>query len=84
LALSGLGGDEMFAGYSSFRTVPRMERLATRGSAYPAVRNPLASIFASDRAATDQNRKLIALGRNGHESSSLFSFAHAVHARTVE
>ena len=28
VALSGLGGDEVFAGYSSFRTVPRMERFA--------------------------------------------------------
>ena len=28
VALSGLGGDEMFAGYSSFRTVPRLERFA--------------------------------------------------------
>ncbi len=26
VALSGLGGDEMFAGYSSFRDVPRMGR----------------------------------------------------------
>ena len=28
VALSGLGGDEMFAGYSSFRTVPPMERFS--------------------------------------------------------
>ena len=28
VALSGLGGDEMFAGYSSFRSVPLLERLA--------------------------------------------------------
>ena len=28
VALSGLGGDEMFGGYSSFRTVPRLERFA--------------------------------------------------------
>ena len=27
VALSGLGGDELFAGYRSFRLVPRMERL---------------------------------------------------------
>lgn len=27
VALSGLGGDELFAGYRSFRAVPRMERL---------------------------------------------------------
>jgi len=28
VALSGLGGDEMFAGYSSFRSVPSMERFS--------------------------------------------------------
>jgi asparagine synthase (glutamine-hydrolysing) len=28
VALSGLGGDELFAGYRSFRAVPRMERAA--------------------------------------------------------
>jgi len=28
VALSGLGGDEMFGGYSSFRSVPRLERFA--------------------------------------------------------
>src|SRR5690348_9015513 len=27
VALSGLGGDEVFAGYETFRSVPRMERL---------------------------------------------------------
>jgi asparagine synthetase B (glutamine-hydrolysing) len=34
VALSGLGGDEMFAGYSSFRTVPRMERFAKAWGAH--------------------------------------------------
>src|SRR3954471_13603067 len=28
VALSGLGGDEVFAGYSSFRTIPRFESMA--------------------------------------------------------
>jgi asparagine synthase (glutamine-hydrolysing) len=66
VVLSGLGGDEMFAGYSSFRTVPRMERFASAWDRMPkAVRNPLASMFASLAPANDQNRKLTALGCNG-------------------
>jgi asparagine synthase (glutamine-hydrolysing) len=66
VALSGLGGDEMFAGYSSFRTVPRMERFADVWERIPgAVRSPLVSVFASLAPSGDQNRKLIALGRNG-------------------
>jgi asparagine synthase (glutamine-hydrolysing) len=46
VALSGLGGDEVFAGYSSFRTVPRMERFAGFWKQVPpAIRRPLASAF---------------------------------------
>lgn len=64
VALSGLGGDEMFAGYSSFRTVPRMERWASLLQLIPgAVRNPLASLVAAMAPTSDQNRKLTALAR---------------------
>ncbi|MGA7401457.1 MAG: asparagine synthase (glutamine-hydrolyzing) [Candidatus Sulfotelmatobacter sp.] len=66
VALSGLGGDEIFAGYSSFRTVPRMERFADAWQRMPgAVRGPLTSIFTALAPATDQNRKLAALALNG-------------------
>ncbi|MFZ0814460.1 MAG: asparagine synthase (glutamine-hydrolyzing) [Candidatus Sulfotelmatobacter sp.] len=66
VALSGLGGDEMFAGYSSFHTVPRMERFANAWGRIPkAVRGPAASIFAALAPSSNQNRKLTALGRNG-------------------
>ena len=62
VALSGLGGDEVFAGYSSFRTVPRMERFAGFWKQVPpAVRRPLASAFAAFSPANDQNRKLASL-----------------------
>ncbi len=66
VVLSGLGGDEVFAGYSSFRRVPRMERFASAWHRMPgAVRHPLANIFAALAPSSDQNRKLSALGRNG-------------------
>jgi asparagine synthase (glutamine-hydrolysing) len=66
VALSGLGGDEMFAGYSTFRSVPRMERFARAWEHAPTVaRNPLANIFAAVTRASDQNRKLTTLARNG-------------------
>jgi asparagine synthase (glutamine-hydrolysing) len=65
VVLSGLGGDEMFAGYSSFRTVPRMERFASAWDRMPgAVRNPLVNNFAALAPSSDQNRKLTALGSN--------------------
>jgi asparagine synthase (glutamine-hydrolysing) len=64
VALSGLGGDEVFAGYSSFRTVPRMERFAQWWQYIPgALRSPLASTFASLSQESDRNRKLASLAQ---------------------
>jgi asparagine synthase (glutamine-hydrolysing) len=65
VALSGLGGDEVFAGYSSFRTVPRMERFASFWNRFPgALRRPAASAFTALSPANDQNRKLASLARD--------------------
>jgi asparagine synthase (glutamine-hydrolysing) len=62
VALSGLGGDEMFAGYPSFRTVPWMERLGRQWQHVPGMlRRPLAAAFGRLSPETDQNRKLAAL-----------------------
>jgi asparagine synthase (glutamine-hydrolysing) len=65
VALSGLGGDEVFAGYTSFRTIPRMEHFAQFWKHIPgAVRSPFASAFSALSPATDQNRKLASLVRD--------------------
>jgi asparagine synthase (glutamine-hydrolysing) len=65
VALSGLGGDEVFAGYSNFHTVPRMERFARTWQNFPAfARKPLASAFAALSPSSDQNRKLASLARD--------------------
>jgi len=65
VALSGLGGDEVFAGYSTFLTVPRMERFARLWKHVPgSVRGPFASAFSALAPANDQNRKLAALARD--------------------
>jgi asparagine synthase (glutamine-hydrolysing) len=65
VALSGLGGDEIFAGYSSFRVVPRMERFSRMWKHLPqAVRGPLASAFSAVTPENDQNRKLASLARD--------------------
>jgi asparagine synthase (glutamine-hydrolysing) len=64
VALSGLGGDELFAGYSSFETVPRMERFARSWKYLPSpVRRSLAAGFALFASNTDQNQKLADLVR---------------------
>jgi len=74
VALSGLGGDEVFAGYSNFRTIPRMERFAQLWKHVPAAaRSAFAATFAALLPATDQNRKLASLLRdNGRIPHSYF------------
>lgn len=62
VALSGLGGDELFAGYSTFHSVPRMESFTRVWEHLPAlVRRTFASAFTVLMPDTDQNRKLAAL-----------------------
>jgi asparagine synthase (glutamine-hydrolysing) len=65
VALSGLGGDEVFGGYASFRTVPRMERFAQFWKQLPRMlRSPFASMFSALSPNSDQNRKLASLVRD--------------------
>lgn len=60
VALSGLGGDEAFCGYSHFRTVPRMERFARRYGRLPFVmRSAGASLLG--KSGSDRSAKLRAL-----------------------
>jgi asparagine synthase (glutamine-hydrolysing) len=62
VVLSGLGGDEVFAGYSSFRTVPRFERLARTLNYLPRISlSGMASLFGAFAPESDQNRKLALL-----------------------
>jgi len=60
VALSGLGGDEVFAGYSTFRTVPRLERGAAFAARFPALLRQ-AGAQALLLGRTDAARKLAAL-----------------------
>jgi asparagine synthase (glutamine-hydrolysing) len=52
VALSGLGGDEVFCGYSHFRTLPRMERFSQHWGRLPYLaRRAGASLLARGRGA---------------------------------
>ncbi|HEX6504212.1 MAG TPA: asparagine synthase (glutamine-hydrolyzing) [Terriglobales bacterium] len=64
VALSGLGGDEMFAGYSSFRTVPGMERFARPWMHLPKMLRSSAALAYSLTGDSDQTHKLAALVRD--------------------
>jgi asparagine synthase (glutamine-hydrolysing) len=63
VALSGLGGDELFAGYRTFENVPRLERLIRTAWFAPApIRRALAPILRGmigNRASSDGARKVI-------------------------
>ena len=64
VALSGLGGDELFGGYSSFQNVPAMERFSNRWRHLPSfARRSLAGAFSRLAPGTDQNRKLSSLAQ---------------------
>src|SRR6266446_2665477 len=68
VALSGLGGDELFAGYSTFADTPKLARLTGVAQFVPstlrdAASGVLRSLFASGRTP-DAARKALAAWRN--------------------
>lgn len=80
VALTGLGADEMFAGYSNFRHVPRMEVFSKRFGRLPRLaRRPLSTsvaLFAGKFAGkNDRSRKLAELAA-GQDSVLHPPFVH--------
>jgi asparagine synthase (glutamine-hydrolysing) len=62
VVLSGLGGDELFAGYSTFITVPRMERFLQVWRWVPkSLRRYFSNMLGFFIPDSDQSRKLTAL-----------------------
>ena len=68
VALTGLGADEMFAGYSNFRRVPKMEMFSKRFGRLPRLaQRPLAASVALFAGKEDRSRKLAQLAAD-HDS----------------
>jgi asparagine synthase (glutamine-hydrolysing) len=84
VALTGLGADEMFAGYSNFRRVPRMEHFSKRFGRLPKLaRRSLAGSVALFTGKGDRSRKLYELA-TGHGSMIHPNFVHSYFlARTL-
>ena len=62
VALSGLGGDEVFCGYGTFRTVPQMQKFVKNWNKLPGVFTRLAGAAFNLCAPTNEkNRKISSL-----------------------
>jgi asparagine synthase (glutamine-hydrolysing) len=73
VALSGLGADELFGGYPSFRDVPRLGRLAKRIRTLPAhLRRGLAGIATVGRSRPVREKLRDMLGSDGSIRSMYF------------
>ena len=82
VALSGLGGDEVFGGYSTFRSSPRAARLATLGALVPrGLRSATAAAavkIGEHRCRGDAARKLAALWRDPGDLPHPYFFVRAL------
>jgi asparagine synthase (glutamine-hydrolysing) len=78
VALSGLGGDEVFGGYNTFRRTPQYQRLAAAGSRVPAgVRSAMAGAMAGGGGrfmSADGARKIAALWKDADELPDPYFF----------
>ncbi len=72
VALSGLGGDELFGGYPSFRNVPRLGRLLPAWLRLPAaVRAPLLAVLEQGGVRARKLSDFLRNARDTHELASL-------------
>jgi asparagine synthase (glutamine-hydrolysing) len=78
VALSGTGGDEVFAGYSNFR---RFGRLVTFGR----LAQPFASLLSLFLGESIRARKLVAIAESGGDAAETYSILRAMFSsREVE
>ena len=82
VALSGLGGDEVFGGYNTFRRTPQYQRLAAIGSQVPgSLRAAMAAAVSSAGSGLsrgDAGRKLAALWNDSSSLPHAYFFARAL------
>lgn len=80
VALSGLGGDEIFGGYATFASGPRASRLAAFGRKIPrVVRGATARAVGHAGGRGDAGRKLAALWRDSDALPHPYFFTRALY-----
>lgn len=82
VALSGLGGDELFAGYPTFLDVPRLGKLERFGKFMPAslrrAFTPLLRSFLGSGGSADAGHKVSSAWVNPDKLPHLYFFARAL------
>jgi asparagine synthase (glutamine-hydrolysing) len=82
VALSGLGGDELFAGYSTFSDVPRLNKLAQTAKLFPVsfrrALAPLLRTILGGAGKSDAASKAAAAWTDPHVLPHLYFFARAL------
>jgi asparagine synthase (glutamine-hydrolysing) len=82
VALSGLGGDELFAGYSTFSDVPPLQKLTQLAKFFPAsfrrVSSPLLRTLLATAASQDATHKASAAWTNASDVPHPYFFARAL------
>lgn len=79
VALSGLGGDEVFAGYSTFKTVPQMQQFSRAWKSVPAgVRNVAAAAYSRLTPAGDRRQKIVNFMEAGRNQTHPYVLARSL------
>ena len=79
VALSGLGGDELFAGYDSFFLIPRLNRIKLLMSPLPFfLRKQLGQIASKLTNPSDKNTKLIHLFNGQYSGAHVYFLFRAL------
>ena len=79
VALSGLGGDELFAGYDSFRKVPALAKGENLLSALPGfLRNAAGKILSGFLPDSDKNTKLAHLVQGKYSGAHVYFLFRAL------
>ncbi|HEY8715799.1 MAG TPA: asparagine synthase (glutamine-hydrolyzing) [Candidatus Acidoferrum sp.] len=82
VALSGLGGDELFAGYSTFNDVPRLQKMTRTAKLLPAALRrmslPLLQSLLGGAGKADAAQKVAAAWANPDLLPHLYFFARAL------